>query len=147
MQRYLALLACVAGCTSAADYGAPTAETDIALTEDGGFAPPGTHASGFHLVGTLVTYLGSDGSTESAQLSTDVVADMIAELEDVEFLSIGDLSGCKVVGADAPYATITADLSAGSNEVGYDLNCDLRNVSQLITRLYELSGFTAWLSE
>ena len=148
MSRYLALLGCVvAGCSSSSDYGPPTSDTEIALSEAGGFVPPGTNASGFHLIGTLASYTRGDGATGSAELSSDVVADMIVELEKVEFLDIGDLSNCKQVGADGPLATISADLTAGSNEVDYDTNCDLRDLSQLITRLFELSGFTTWASQ
>lgn len=75
-----------------------------------------------------------------------MAADMIVELEKVEFLDIGDLSNCQQVGADGPLATISADVTAGSNKVDYDTNCDLRDISQLITRLFELSGFTTWAS-
>jgi len=144
MNRYLVLVGWLVGCSSSSDYGRPTDQTEISVIEDGGFAPEGQRPTGFHLVGTTATYTSVDGATESVQLRSDVVADMIAELEDVEFLNIGDLSGCKIVGADAPFATITADLSAGSNEVQYDLNCDLKDVSQLVTRLFNLSGFSTW---
>ena len=72
------VLTLVAACAST-DYGPPTAQTEIQVSEDGGFAGPANTRS-VHVIGTTAAY--ARGSRTATQpVSNDNVAAMIHALE------------------------------------------------------------------
>jgi FlaG/FlaF family flagellin (archaellin) len=140
------LLTLVVGCTSSASYGPPTAQTEIELSEDGGFAGPANSQS-VHLVGTNVVF-GSGQSTSNAIVSTDNVAEIIHTLEGIDFLDIhGDYTTCALPATDASTATFHVTLEAGANSVSAYLGCSGGTFDDLDTargKIFDLTGYTAW---
>ncbi len=139
------LLTLVVGCTSAS-YGPPTAQTEIELSEDGGFAGPGNSQS-VHLVGTNVVF-GAGQSTSNAIVSTDNVAEIIHTLEAIDFLDIhGDFTTCTMEATDATTMMFHVTLEAGANNVSAYRGCSGGTFDDLDTargKIFDLTGYTAW---
>jgi len=147
MWRSLLLVGLVA-CGTSADYGAPTAQTDIRLSKDGGFAGPG-NGSSVRILGTTATFMSS-GRNGTATVSTDDVAAIIGALEDASFLDLhGSYTECTGAATDLPVAQVTATVTAGTNMLSFYTGCtggtfdDLQRVEKTIE---DRSGFTAWAS-
>jgi hypothetical protein len=141
------ILVGVLACTSA-DYGAPTAQTDIRLAKDGGFAGPASGSS-VRILGTTATFM-SAGRNGTATMSTDDVAAIIGALEDASFLDLhGSYTECMNAPTDMPVAQVTATLAAGTNMLSFYTGCkggtfdDLQHIEKTIE---DRSGFTAWVS-
>jgi len=139
------LLTILAACSSTS-YGPPTAQTEIMLSEDGGFAGPANSES-VHLVGTNAVFaLGQ--STSSATVTTDNVAEIIHSLEAIDFLDIhGDFTTCPQPATDASTATFHVILEAGTNDVSAYLGCGggtFDDLDAARTKIFDLTGFTTW---
>src|SRR4051812_21391449 len=146
MWRSVFLVGLVA-CTSA-DYGSPTAETDIRLTKDGGFGGP-AFGSSVRIIGTTATFT-SAGRNGTATVSTENVAAIIGALEDARFLDLhGSYSECTDAATDLPVASVTATVTASTNMLSFYTGCmggtfdDLQHIDKTIE---DRSGFTAWVS-
>lgn len=141
----VALLTLIVGCSSAS-YGPPTAQTEIELSEDGGFAGPANSQS-VHLVGTNVVF-GAGQSTSNAIVSTANVAEIIHTLEGIDFLDLhGDFTTCTLAATDASTARFHVTLQAGANNLVVYLGCHGGTFDDLETargKIFELTGFTAW---
>jgi hypothetical protein len=139
------LLSLLVACTST-NYGPPTAQTEIELSEDGGFAGPANSQS-VHLVGTNAVFAFGQG-TGSATVTTDNVAEIIHALEAIDFLDIhGDLTTCPQPATDASTATFRVAVNAGTNDVSAYLGCSggtFDDLGTARTKIFDLTGFTAW---
>jgi hypothetical protein len=139
------LFTCLVACTST-NYGPPTAQTEIELSEDGGFAGPANSQS-VHLVGTNVVFAVGQ-SNSNAIVSTDNVAEIIHTLEAIDFLDIhGDYTTCPQAATDASTATFHVNVEAGTNDVSAYLGCSGGTFDDLDTargKIFDLTGFTAW---
>jgi len=135
------VMASLAGCIGA-DYGSPTPDTHVRLDGESTWARP----FGFDLVGKAVTYWTDGGpSSPAVELPTDRIEDMISAFEDVNFLyQYADLSSCDYKSADAPEFVIQMELTGGSNEVYYPMDCQSEKLNTLVARLRDRSGLDAW---
>jgi hypothetical protein len=144
MWRSLILVGVVA-CTSP-NYGAPTAQTDIRVSEDGGFAGPNAGWS-VHILGSTVAFT-SQTRNGTATVTTDEVATIIHALEDMSFLDLhGDYELCDNAPTDMPVADFTATLATGTNTVSFYTGCKggtFDDLSRLETTIQDRSGWTAW---